>query len=69
MRNQRYVGPIVADGAKSVMDKINKKISDEMHSMDPNIHRVYRLEEEKRLQGMFELTPFGGAYAKYRSPW
>ena len=67
--NTRYGQQILASGAKSVIDKIDEEISGEMHSAEPDIHRVYRLEEAKRLQGMFGMTPLSGAYAKYRSPW
>jgi len=67
--NVQYTSSIYGNGLKSNVEKLDKEIDEQLHSEKPDIHRVYRLEEEKLIQGMFNQALLGGSYARYRSPW
>ena len=51
------------------IERLKKEIEEEKNSFQPDMHKIYRLEEQKIMEGMFSTDQIGQAYGKYRNPW
>lgn len=49
--------------------RLTKEIEEEKNNFQPDMHKIYRLEEQKIMEGMFSTDQMGQAYGKYRNPW
>ena len=49
--------------------EIEKQIKEEKNQPIVDKHKIYRLEEQKLVEGMFSNDQLGSTYGKYRKPW
>ena len=49
--------------------EIENQIKEEKNQPIVDKHKIYRLEEQKLVEGMFSNDQLGSAYGKYRKPW
>lgn len=48
---------------------LTKEIEEEKSNVQPDMHKIYRMEEQKIIEGMFSFDQIGTMYGKYRNPW
>jgi hypothetical protein len=67
MFREKY--PLVIDSRiKNNIEKLDKEIQEGNENGTMTQHKLYRLEEAKLLQGLF--NPFGASFnGKYQNPW
>lgn len=67
MRNDLFnVNGVINTKLKEDIEKLRNEISEEKKKEKPDIHRIYRLEEQKLIQGLFNGDY---NYSRFRSPW
>lgn len=49
--------------------ELEKQIKEEKNQPMVDMHKIYRLEEQKLIEGMFSNDQLGSTYGKYRNPW
>ena len=49
--------------------ELEKQIKEEKNQLMVDMHKIYRLEEQKLIEGMFSNDQLGSTYGKYRNPW
>ena len=49
--------------------EIENQIKEEKNQPIVDKHKIYRLEEQKLVEGMFSNDQLGSTYGKYRKPW
>ena len=49
--------------------EIENQIKEEKNQPIVDKHKIYRLEEQKLVEGMFSNDQLGSTYSKYRKPW
>jgi len=59
---------LIAHQTKNAIERLNEKINHESECGVLNQHRLYRYEEAKQMQGLFNPM-FGNSVGKYQRPW
>ena len=52
-----------------MIKEIENQIKEEKNQPIVDKHKIYRLEEQKLVDGMFSNDQLGSTYGKYRKPW